>query len=1167
MRRVARLDIRLLGPPRFLVDGEPWRFAAPPRALPLIAYLALQRGPVSRPAAGAALWPDETEDVARTNLRRHLHRVRAALPSAAEPWIVEDKKSVAINRRAPLVVDVNAFETLLESPAKRADAVDLYGGDLLAAYDDEWLVIERERLRARYVDALLGLAVARRRERDFADSIRYAERLLGVDDLREDALRELVAARYEAGDRAGALAAYERFARRLYDEMAVEPMPETAALRDAVLANIALPQAAEDAAEQLVARGIRVAPLPFVGRTRALDALRSAWSRAARGHGSTTFVTGEAGIGKSRLATELAQVVTSQGGRVLVGTTSSPQSTPYQAIVETLRRGLPYLARSAVDPLWLSAVAPLLPECLGLRDGLGAAEPLEPERARSRLHEAFVQLFTGIARTRPLVVVLEDLQWAHDDTADALAALARRAGGLPLLVIATYRSEAADADHPLREVRRMLAGERRASVLALEPLSAEDVASLVARMPELEAAPEHLAGSLHRATDGNPLFVGQLVRTYVETRALPDDAGAGVGAAIAARLERLDAAARTVAEIAATAGREFSVEMVADVSGWAESAVADAISTLMDRQLVRETGAPGFEYGFTHAVIAATVYDRADPALRAIRHRRAARHLERTEGAAPATVARHWAAAGEPERAAAAFERAAREAVAVYAHGDAIAYANAGLSLCGDPRRCYELLRVLVASHAQHGDVDAWARSLEEFERAASGFGDDERFTALEERERYCAQLADRAAQRRTIEAMQALADAAQSPAWRAKTLDALGMLEAGVGDFRSAIAPLRGALNAARESGVHALIVRARRHLVQALTRHGEIDAARSELDALRVECVHGGVDDRLDLLWAESSLALAVEDGDMLAAVAGEMLALSERCGDVDAQAKAHWMLGGAALQRGDGAAVHRHYDLAAVHFERLRQPQSLATTLINHGTYHFDVGRLSEAIDLFHRAAVLAQDCEARNLVAYARANAADAERLRGNLEAARADALVAYARALETGEQRITMTALQVLGDVECARGDVVAGVAHLRDAAAMARSAKQRTSLVAPLCSLIEVSLTAGSNAEARACAVELAGIVAEIPHDLRSPTRVWAALAAEARSSGDLAAARDYEARGRDALETALTRCEDDAARAAFRALPFNRALAAARPSPVPAGRRRASGSGGAGAG
>ena len=214
-RALRRLIVNLFGSAWLLFDGAPWTFSAPPACLALLAYVALRRQPVRRAVIAAALWPDQTDAEARANLRRHVHRLKRALPVVkGSEWLLDEGGGLAWNHDVAQV-DVASFLTDVADGERAADAVDLYRGDLLEGYEDEWLTIERERLRMLYLGALQRLCAARRRSRDLPAAIGYAERLLAEDDLNEDALRELVSARYEEGDRASALATFERFVRRL----------------------------------------------------------------------------------------------------------------------------------------------------------------------------------------------------------------------------------------------------------------------------------------------------------------------------------------------------------------------------------------------------------------------------------------------------------------------------------------------------------------------------------------------------------------------------------------------------------------------------------------------------------------------------------------------------------------------------------------------------------------------------------------------------------------------------------------------------------------------------------------------------------------------------------------------------------------------------------------
>jgi hypothetical protein len=248
-----------------------------------------------------------------------------------------------------------------------------------------------------HLTSMLSLVIQARSARDFTRAIGFANRLLVHDPWREDAVRQLIAARYELGDAAGALREFDRFAASTRAELGVEPMPETRALRETIARGISLPSSLDRVRETFAHR--RPGGLPFAGRAREFERLRHAWERAARGRGGLVAVQGEPGIGKSRLAAEFALVAEAEGGRVLAGTTSSPEITPYQCVIEVLRAGLPLADPLRPDTVRAKVLAQVLPE---LQVGESPQPPpdVQAERQQSRLFDAIGAHFAGPAHAR-----------------------------------------------------------------------------------------------------------------------------------------------------------------------------------------------------------------------------------------------------------------------------------------------------------------------------------------------------------------------------------------------------------------------------------------------------------------------------------------------------------------------------------------------------------------------------------------------------------------------------------------------------------------------------------------------------------------------------------------------------------------------------------------------
>jgi DNA-binding SARP family transcriptional activator len=681
------LDIALLGTFGLRRTGDPAEIRLPDQAIRLLAFLLLGRGrSLLREHVAFTLWPDGDETGARANLRRKLHLLVRALPVVSTPWIVSTPTTVGWNEAAPYRLDVAAFESLCTG-GSGADADACYTGDLLAGFDDDWIVRERDRLRTLATDNLTAFAARYRQRRDYAGAIRCARRLRRIDPWREDGVRTLIALRFEAGDRAGALAEYERFRTELAAEMGVAPMPETVCVYERVLAQKddcgpGVPAGGGAAPPALTTTVGAAGELPFVARSRELAALRAAWQRAADGCGGALLVVGEAGIGKTRLIDEFAAFAGANGGRVLRGGTTPFERDPYQAFSGALRAALPLLRDARIEPRRLAVLATLVPQLQVAQPELRRATPLKAEPERTQLFEAVEAALGALCAARPAIIVLEDLHWAGAATVALFEHIARRAGAQRLLVIASYREDDLSRAHPLRATRRRLEREGLLAVTALGPLDTPAIKEIVAQLTVAPPAQRRaLAEYLRGASDGNPCLLGEVVanaresgafdagrRTWnVPAAAMPSPA---LSATLRARLGRLSPAARAVAEIAAIAGRGFSAELVCEVSGIGERATLDSLEELIERRLIRSAGGPSGDYVFAHHLIVAAIEAELTPAARRRHHRHVgnvmaelyAERIEQYSG----ELANHLERGGERERAAGFACIAARGALALY---------------------------------------------------------------------------------------------------------------------------------------------------------------------------------------------------------------------------------------------------------------------------------------------------------------------------------------------------------------------------------------------------------------------------------------------------------------------------------------------------------------------
>lgn len=229
------LSVRLFGAPRIVHAPSQRETRLPAQTLLLFAMLTTRKHELlDREEVAFTLWPDSSESEARASLRRHLHKLHQALPQSDRPWIVCDTQTISWGPSDETFVDVAEFERLSETPPTFDQAAKLYAGDFLPRLDHEWVSSLRDRLRRRIVRVLELLIAQCRAHCDRSGALEYVEQLLGHDPWREDALRDLMLLRFNAGDRAGALSYYRRFCQRLGSEFGVEPMPETVKCLEAI---------------------------------------------------------------------------------------------------------------------------------------------------------------------------------------------------------------------------------------------------------------------------------------------------------------------------------------------------------------------------------------------------------------------------------------------------------------------------------------------------------------------------------------------------------------------------------------------------------------------------------------------------------------------------------------------------------------------------------------------------------------------------------------------------------------------------------------------------------------------------------------------------------------------------------------------------------------------
>ena len=594
----------------------------------LFALLAFD-GPTSRSRVAALLWPDADADKARNSLRQRLFRLRRA----AGTELIEPDESLRL---------ADGVEHNLGSPARQlADDPTAAAGDLLGAcvYEDcpeleDWVRIAREHWRAMRRDALAELAGRREADGQLAQALVYAERLLAEDQVSEQAHRLSMRLHYRRGDRAAALAAYDRCRSALQRELGAEPDAETVALAQLILRADKLSGVAPKARRSTAT----LRPPRLVGREAEWLALERGWEA-----GLPVLISGDAGVGKSRVLGDFAQArsVPMVGGRP--GDTRVPYAVLARLLRAALRTEGVVRLDDGLDDFVRSELARVLPE-------LGAAPvgPLVEARFRSAVVQALsVRQAAGLGG-----LAVDDLHFADEATLELLPQLvipelrwigAVRGSECPAAITAWLRDE---GGHGLVEV-------------PLVPLSESAVRELLESLalPDIDAAA--LAGAIARHTGGNPFFVLETLNALVEAGGADSTSNrlptpTSVGALIERRLAQLSTPALKLARVAALAGADFSAALAAHVLQAHPLDLAEAWSELEMAQVIRGQA-------FVHDLIYEIALRSVPQPIARLLQRGIAEYLE-SQSAPPASLAQHWADAGEWSRAARAHLMAAAEA-------------------------------------------------------------------------------------------------------------------------------------------------------------------------------------------------------------------------------------------------------------------------------------------------------------------------------------------------------------------------------------------------------------------------------------------------------------------------------------------------------------------------
>ncbi len=695
------LHIRLLGEFSLIYNDQQVTSLNTTRLRSLLAYLALHcEVPQQRQHLAFLFWPDATEAQARNNLRQLLHQLRQVFP-IVEHFLSADMHTLHWHSATPFHLDVAAFEqtlTLADAATQRheqhelQDALEqadsLYRGELLPGCYDEWILSERDRLRQRHLQVLEQLLRLFEVQGDTVTAIRYAQRLIGLDPLSENLSRRLMRLFALNNDRASALRVYHSCVTTLQRELGVEPDPATREAYEQLMQH-ETPVIAARSPQTLLS-----ATSTLIGRKQEWESLQEVWHAARAGEPRFVLVTGEAGIGKSRLAEEFLLWASQQGAVTAKARSYAAEGQLSLApVTDWLRSDGLRTPLRQLDAVWLSEVARILPELFAEQPDLPRYESVTEYGQRQRFFGALARAI--LTTSQPLLLLIDDLQWCDQETLEWLHFLLRFDPTARLLVIGCAREEELPQTHPLRTLLLHLRNSMRVTELTLQPLDAAETAKLASKVANRELD-MGLVMHLFQETEGYPLFVVEMVRADLgRVSASPPEANRSplddartlpprVHAVLVGRLLQLSASAREFVELAATIGREFTLDLLITAGNADADSAVRALDELWHKRIVREHGANS--YDFTHDKLREVAYGEISAPQRHRLHRRVAQALEAMHvgedlDSVSGQIASHYERAGMIKQVLPFYQRAAAVAQRVYANEDAISLLSRGLEL------------------------------------------------------------------------------------------------------------------------------------------------------------------------------------------------------------------------------------------------------------------------------------------------------------------------------------------------------------------------------------------------------------------------------------------------------------------------------------------------------
>lgn len=698
---------------RLVADAD-WRLS---KARGIVKLLALAPGhQLHREYLIEQLWPDLSQSAADNNFHQALHSARRALASAlasqpAEPLLRLRQGVLMFDPERQVWIDVDAFAEMCraaiaaDDPATYYSAIELYRGELLPEDRfEEWAAVHRDALQQRFLDLLLRLGRLHEQRRELALSIDVYRRVVALDPVSEDAHGGLMRLYALTGRRQQALRQYERLQDALAEDLDTEPSDAARRLYLDILDERFPARPPVDPPQPLVppprppATTARRAT--FVDREQELGRLVAFLDHAVGGAGQVVTVGGDPGIGKTWLIEELVdhahqRRVTALWGRCFEGAVA-PAYWPWTQLIRAWVRGRDASEIAATMGVGAGDILRIAPELRHHLPDQADSMAIGADEERFRLFSSIADFLRNATARTPLAVIIDDLHWADRSSLMLLEFLLDEIADNPICIVGAYRDIDIDQKHPLTRILAKLSRSEENRRINLKGLASSDVA----RMAELasgQAPAAGLATAIHEQTEGNPFFVREIVRLLVDEGRYEQSGEAhswsfsvprGVRETIDLRLDRLSADALRLLTVAAVAGREFELSVVARADDAPIERALDLLDEGRDAAILEEFDHEPNQFRFSHALIRQTLYDEASRARRVHLHRRIGEAIERVHAANLDPwlddLAAHFiacAVGGSVEKGIHYSVEASRQATSRIAYGEAVEHLQRALQL------------------------------------------------------------------------------------------------------------------------------------------------------------------------------------------------------------------------------------------------------------------------------------------------------------------------------------------------------------------------------------------------------------------------------------------------------------------------------------------------------